>query len=44
MFLAEERKVAVIQMANVKLYNTTDELPLKVFTVMRELDKDGFVQ
>ena len=43
MFLAEERKAAVIQMAKVKLYNTTDELPLKIFSVLSELDKDGFV-
>ncbi len=44
MFLASERKQAVIQMANVKLHNTTDELPLKVFKVLTELDKDGYIQ
>ena len=44
MFLASERKQAVIQMANVKLQNTTDELPLKVFKVLTDLDKDGYLQ
>lgn len=31
-------------MANVKLHNTTDELPLKVFKVLSDLDKDGYIQ
>lgn len=44
MFLASERKQAVIQMANVKLQNTTDELPLKVFKALTDLDKDGYLQ
>ena len=43
MFLASERKQAVIQMANVKLHNTTDELPLKVFKVLTDLDKDSYI-
>jgi hypothetical protein len=43
MFLAEERKIAVVQMANVKLHNTTDEMPLKIFMVMNQLDQDGYI-
>jgi len=37
-FMADERKKAVIEMAKVKLYHSTDDSILKVFLAMVDLD------
>ena len=40
-FMAEDRKRAVIKMAQRKLHNATDELPLKLLMAMTEMDKES---